>query len=239
MTTYQKEDVELFTTIKKEIDERADKEEISLNKLGLKVDREALLKKNRDSLFSSLQDSLKKSLSNLAPPFLDQLKKDHPKIYEKIDQAIERFKIEENQSNYETLNAIRSFSKNLLGKKDLEQLHETAELQYSSGFFDIARLYYFFLSFIEASNSENWLLKGISEQQTGFYQDAILSYLTSAQLDLTSILPHLQIIECLLSLDQKESAKEFFKTVKEQLSTYEADAFLNAKITKLEELLQR
>ena len=174
MPNYEKEDVELFLTIKKEIDALVDKEIILLSKTSQKIDKKAIEEKNTQAFFAQMQVQLETFLSKCIP-FFDLLQKDDPLLYDKLKNAP---KLEmPKDPNYDTLKYIRkTYSNDLLSKDDLKKIQATGEKWFSEGQFDKAHLYFLFLSLSIPKDPNIWLIKGLIEQNIKDYQEALNSY---------------------------------------------------------------
>jgi tetratricopeptide (TPR) repeat protein len=100
-----------------------------------------------------------------------------------------------------------------LSEDILKKLYERGVSAFQADHAEIALLYFTFLSMVDAKNSQIWLMKGMSAQNSGHYDEALAAYNMAISLDPNFLAAYIQTINCLIlanHLDAARAAYELF-----------------------------
>jgi len=233
-----KEEQKFFTAIKTAIDHEVDAKTISLAKSNQPYDKAKIKAQCEKTFFSQIQHEWEKIAEKLSPFFL-QLKHDHPDLLNKMQEGVPSSveKLTESIKNCKKLSDFNKLSPtSKLTAEEIKELNRTGRKWFREHAFDKALSYFLFLITCDPNNVENWLAKGMAEQNLTNYDDALISYSTVLNLAPDYALCYLQIIECLIHKKQWEAAQQCYSAFVENTKPeeYRHDAFLTSKVKNIE-----
>lgn len=236
-----KEEEEFFTAIKMAIDHEVDEKILNLTKLNQPFDKKKIKEQCEKRFFSNVQHEWEKEAEQLVP-FFQLLQQDHPHLLEKLqgftpsskEDFTESIKKCKHLADFNKLSPASQFT-----AEDLKELYNAGKKCFKEEAFDKALAYFLFLVSCDSKNPENWIAKGMAEQNMEKYDDALLSYATVLNLVPEYALCYLQIIECLIHKKQFDAAKQCYSAFMENTrpEEYSQDTFLITKVKSIESFL--
>lgn len=166
------------------IDEMVDAKIIALSKSPFaKIDKESIRKECEKKVYNEIDKHVTKEKKILSElPSL--LKEDNPHLADQIGSKDKDF---------------------------LEQIKELGMNWYEKQNFTKAKSYFVFLSKTERENPEFWLLRGMAEHSLHELPEALASYAFALELAPNYSYAHLQLIKCLIAMQELNSAREQFE----------------------------
>lgn len=228
----------LFPVIKKTVEKIAD-------------ERIVMLANKRQEL-----PSRGKLMNDVMNEFFDGLRKQLEQMVEKNQQFFALLKEDDSEFHNSLLEAIHDLEKeanineqNILAKEITDELTEAhisktmKDKIYIMGKghfvlkeYDKALPFFHFLTCIEPDNDNLWLMKGITEQRGGFFQQALLSYVQSIQIAPNNLYAYLYLIDCFLVAEDFASAEEVYNVFRNEnhFDSFEKDPFFQKKWKELQ-----
>lgn len=232
-TPQMSEEEVFYQTAKEAIVQKVHDKVDSLSKSNQPIDLPKIEKKAENDFFEELSQQMDQSVEYFSS-FFDVLQNDKKQIFLKLLNPENPAKdLESEIKACKTFKEMRELSPaSVLTADDFAELYDQGTKWFDEQHFDKAFLYFLFLTSCKSDNFEYWLGKAMCEQSLGKYKDALASYSKVAELNPDFGLTYLQMIECLLLLNQKEDAKElyslFFQDIKP--AEYAKDAYFASKL---------
>lgn len=235
----------IFSQIHDYVATAAEEEFIKLTNSGMisKNDKDAYKKleeKHEIEVFDWIQKEIEKIAAELNI-FLDQLKEDDIDLYKKIKSA--QLTPEQMKEKYKDCKTVEDFEKKgvSLSEEEIRKIDELGKKWFDLNEFEKALIYFHFQAIIDFSNVDNWVAKGIAEQNLGRYENAIQSYYMAAHLNPSYFLPYLLIVESLILNKKLEEARLlYFGLINEvNADEYKDNEFYLSKINTLNNILAK
>lgn len=144
--------------------------------------------------------------------------------------------LKEDDSNIHSLLAQNIQEKIPVVKEIKNSLEEMGKKFLERRIYERAILYFYFLISLEPQNDHYWLMKGITEQESGLLSQALQSFGQAVHLDPENYYAYLYMVENFVLSGDLQTAKGMFKMLKGEvdLRPYEKDKFFQTKLKELE-----
>lgn len=226
--------------MKQEIDKKIDEKAMALSKQGQVIDPKKIKEECERQYFSSLVQFFG-DLSQQMVSFFHQIAQDNPEIHRKLMEAGKD--AETSMASLASCKTLNDLNKLLpawnLTEGEFEELYKLGKKWFEDDQFDKALFYFVFLTVNHPDSVENWLLKGMCEQNLGKYQEALSSYSELLQLNPGYALCYLQIMDCLILYGRLPEAKQCYALFMANTnpSDYSQDEFFVSKLKVIEQIL--
>lgn len=242
----QENELEFYLGVKAFVDQNVDSEVMTLSQTNQKIDIASITKKCEERFFSDLGKEIEDLVGQL-PSFFRQLELDNKIIYDKIyNQLVGLSKTSEEFTNlikscitFKELNNLSSAF--VLTPEDLKKLYDQGKNWFTEEDYNKAFLYFLFLTSIDSQNAENWIARGMSEQNLGRFNEAIATYMIVIKLDPDYLLNYLQIIDCLILNKQLNEASQLYSTFMREIdpTDYSDSPFLLSKLEGIKNFINK
>jgi len=241
---YNAEEINLFMSISKEIQSMADQKLLNEKKQAHhgrhhkdhNNQKKTILKRCEEHYFELFENEVEK-IHAKCERFYTQLKGDNPNLYQKIKEKAEEFS--KKQDTLKSIHSLSQANQSLFSENVLREVYEKGVSWFQDEHFEIASLYFMFLSFVDSKNPQVWLMKGMSEQNSEHYDEALSSYAVSISLDSSVLAVYIQIINCLILAQHLDRAREIYDLLMHEIDPHEYvhNEYMLSKIEEIREYL--
>lgn len=199
--------------------------------------------KHENKIFDLLKVELEKMCIQ-SVSFILYLQEDDNELYQKLTEALEskQFDAESFNTKLKQCKSKKDFEEIVVKpftSEELQKVCDYGKKWFEQNEFEKAQAYFQYLIGMDPSNADYWLFKGMTEQALTNYEEAIICFTKIVDLKPDYLMSHLLIVDCLISNDQIQEAKEYFNQVLNIVSEdeYADDELFVSTINSLKETL--
>lgn len=229
ISTEEREELFVYS-IKKIIDEtKHAKIHLHYEKKGEGIDSEKIEEECSSQFFDALTNTFFDSIA-MCKIFFEYLQKDNPLLYVKLEREL--IPLSAKLTGCKTMHALLELSRHALARGDQESIYSLGLKHFQEEYFEIAHLYFTFLSLIDSQNPEIWLIKGMAEQNLEKFQDALASYSSAISLAPGNLVTYVQMMELLLLMKRYKEAYHVYETFLREIDPdhYVKNSFMTSKL---------
>lgn len=239
INTFDEEDVRNFTDMYNEIKLIADKKIVDLHNRKVKnIDTDKIFVEAQKEYFGNLLKEIEELFSYDKELIMKNAKFDDPVISENFFQKMEeQGQIIANCNTWQELK--RSTQKLPVSEEEKQALNAAGIRLFQEGEYLTALANFTLLCALDFSNAENWLRKGMTEQNFTSAERALKCYAMAIYFDATLIPTYINVMECLILMHALDEAKQVYDTFISEINqaSYKDDELICSKLDNIKNFL--
>lgn len=239
INSFDEEDIKNFTNIYNEVKLIADKKILDLHNHKVKnIDIDNIYVETQKEYFGNLLKEVEELFSYDRELIFKKAKFDDPIISEKFFQKMEEHgKIIANCNTWQELKCAAQ--KLPVSDEEKQALDTTGVRLFQEEEYLIALANFTLLCALDFNNAENWLKKGMAEQNFTSPERALKCYALAIYFDATLIPTYINIMECLILMHALDESKQVYDTFIAEINqaSYIDDELICSKLNNIKNFL--